>query len=375
MGKAISDPDKKPIHSCIYDYVHQLILSGEYDARQKLPSDHQLMRRFGVSRGTVSKAMRDLENHGLLERQPGSGSFATPRAHSQYMLFAALIAGLGDTEFFEPICASIALSCHEKHHGLLWGNLTDIYTKNLTQQACQAIVRGFVAKNVLGVFFAPDELDEEHENDPNQMLVEALSNAGMKIILLDRDVCAFPSSSPYDVVGIDNYQAGYDQTNHLIQNGCRRILYVTRPGILSTKTARIAGYCYAMEQAGLKRDPAWICKGNVDDSRFIDKMLSYKPDGIVCFHDPIAAALIQCLLLRNITIPQKIKVIGLDDVKYSQLIQVPLTTLRQPCREIGIQATNLMIERVNGVPLPPRHVHLATALIVRDSTTRETTLN
>jgi DNA-binding LacI/PurR family transcriptional regulator len=368
MRKTIREPNKKPIHSCIYDYVQQLILSGEYDSKKQLPSDHQLMRRFGVSRGTVSKAMRDLENHGLLERYPGSGSFAKPQSLSQHMLFAVLIAGLGDTEFFEPICASIALSCHKKQHGLLWGNLTDVHTKDLTQQSCQAIVQGLVAKNVLGVFFVPDELNEEREHDPNQMLVEALSKAGMKIVLIDRDICTFPSFGRYDVVGIDNYQAGYDQTNHLIRNGCRRILYVTRPGILATKTARIAGYCYAMEQAGLKRDPAWVCKGDVGDSRFIDKILSYKPDGIVCFHDPIAAGLIQCLLSRKIAIPGQIKIVGLDDVKYSQLVPVPLTTLRQPCREIGIQATNLMTERINGTSLPPRHVYLPTQLIVRDST-------
>ena len=368
MKKSSRNRDNKPIHSCIFDYVQKLIISGEYDSKRKLPTDHQLMRQFDVSRGTVAKAMRDLENRGLVDRRPGIGSFARNIGSQQNILFAVLIAGLGDTEFFEPICATIALSCHKMNYGLLWGDRTDIHKQNLTERSCQVIVQGLVAKNVLGVFFVPDELGDENTNDSNQMLVEAISNAGIKVVLLDRDICAFTSSGPHDVVGIDNFRAGFDQTNHLIQNGCQRILYLTRPGILSTKFARIAGYRYAMEQAGLKLDRAWICTGNVRDSRFVDEILSHQPDGIVCFNDPIAAELIQCLLSRNIAIPQQIKIIGIDDVKYSQLIQVPLTTLQQPCREIGIQATNLMIERINGGSLPPRHVYLPTQLIIRNST-------
>ncbi|MCL2120209.1 MAG: GntR family transcriptional regulator [Planctomycetaceae bacterium] len=373
MSEVFSNRNKKPVHSCIFDYVQKLIFSGEYDSKRKLPTDHQLMRQFGVSRATVVKAMRDLEHRGLVDRRPGIGSFAKLNAHPHHTLFSVLIAGLGDTEFFEPICAAIALSCHKNNHGLLWGDLTDIHKKKLTEQSCQTIVRGLVAKKVSGVFFVPDELDDENENnDSNQMLVDAISNAGIKIVLIDRDICTFPSSGPHDVVGIDNFRAGFDQTNHLIQNGCRRILYLTRPGILSTKTARIAGYCHAMEQAGLERGQRWICQGNVRDALLIDEILSHKPDGIACFHDPIAAELIQSLLLRNIAIPRQIKIIGLDDVKYSQLIQVPLTTIRQPCRDIGIQATNLMIERIHGVSLPPRHVFMPTELIVRDSTSLQT---
>ncbi|MDR0336719.1 MAG: substrate-binding domain-containing protein [Planctomycetaceae bacterium] len=361
--------DKRPLHRSIFEYVQNLILSGECHHKQKLPTDHQLMRRFNVSRATVAKAMRDLENQGIIERRPGVGSFIKPLAASQSVLLAVVIAGLGDTEFYEPICASIAQSCYKRNYGLLWGASAGIHSREMTLPSCNDYAHRLLAQRVSGIFYAPDEIPENwNGDDPNEMFLDAIHRAGIKIVLLDRDYVPFTKKGLYDVVGIDNFQAGFDQTHHLIRCECKRIFYVARPGITSTKSARIAGYRYALSQAGQSASEDRICVGDVYDSVFVDKILKHKPDGIVCFHDPIAAALIQALLLKKIRVPEEIKIIGLDDVKYSQLIQVPLSTIHQPCREIGAQALNLMEERINNSPLPPRHVHLPTQLIVRNST-------
>jgi len=89
----------EPLHRTVFNYVQQLIASGKYDLTKKLPTDHQLMRQFGVSRATVGKAMRDLETKGLIERLPGVGSFAKPLAASQTVLLAVLIASLAIRNF------------------------------------------------------------------------------------------------------------------------------------------------------------------------------------------------------------------------------------------------------------------------------------
>jgi DNA-binding GntR family transcriptional regulator len=62
-------------HHEIYRTLTREILDGQYDAIQRLPSEAQLVRRFGVSRPTVARALRDLQSEGVIERRVGSGSF------------------------------------------------------------------------------------------------------------------------------------------------------------------------------------------------------------------------------------------------------------------------------------------------------------
>jgi LacI family transcriptional regulator len=356
----------KPLYLTIFEHVHDTILSGAYSATGRLPTDGQLMRRFHTTRATVAKAMKELERTGLIQRRPGAGSFLRPAAQANGAFVSTLIAGLGDTEFFEPICAQIAQACHACNLSLIWG-ATSPATPVGGDTDIDALCARFAAQHVSGVFFVPDELPDVRPDNRNQRIAHALTAAGIAVVLLDRDVVPFPEQSPYDLVGIDNVDAGYKQTRHLLDCGCRRILYVTRPGCLWTKTARIAGYRLALEQAGLPFEPANVCTGDATDPAFCRSLLRRKPDGIVCFHDPVAIYLIQQFQRLGVRIPGRVKIVGLDDVRYSAFLPIPITTLQQPCASIGTQAADLMVRRLNHDTHPPRRILFDTRLIVRTS--------
>ncbi len=360
-------PPRKPLYLEIFDYVRENVAAGAYRAEGRVPTDGQLMRRFHTTRATVSKAMKELERTGLIQRRPGVGSFLLPADRSNGAFVSTLIAGLGDTEFFEPICAQIAQSCHACNLSLLWGPISPATPVNEGTKI-ETLCARFIAQRVTGVFFVPDELAQNAPDDRNLEIAQALTAAGIAVVLLDRDVVPFPAQGPYDLVGIDNVDAGYKQTRHLIDCGCTRILYVTRPGRLWTKTARIAGYRLALQQAGLPfDDPALICAGDANDLKFCKSLLKLKPDGIVCFHDPVAIHLIQSFKKLRVNIPEKLKIIGLDDVRYSEFLPIPITTLQQPCLSIGTQAADLMVRRLNRDTHPPRRILFNTRLIVRTS--------
>ena len=360
-----SEPHK-PIYLQIFEHVHHNIVSGAYgDGR--LPTDGQLMRRFRTTRATVAKAMKELERTGLIQRRPGAGSFVRPSDHANGAFVSTLIAGLGDTEFFEPICAQIAQACSACNLSLIWGPASPATPVSECTEI-DTLVNAFRTQRVTGVFFVPDELPENAPDNRNLKIAQALTAAGIAVVLLDRDVVPFPAQGPYDLVGIDNVDAGYRQTRHLLDCGCRRILYVTRPGHLWTKSARIQGYRLALEEAGLIFDPASVRSGDATDPAFCKALLRGKPDGIVCFHDPVAIHLIQNFARLRVAIPQRLKIIGLDDVRYSEFLPIPVTTLQQPCRSIGIQAADLMVRRLNHDTHPPRRILFDTRLIVRTST-------
>ena len=91
------------------------------------------------------------------------------------------------------------------------------------------------------------------------------------------------------------------------------------------------------------------------------------PDGIVCASDRTAAVLMHALRALGRRVPDEIRLVGIDDVDYAELLPVPLTTLRQPCHEIGVSAMRAMVDRVGQPDLPPREILLHGTLIVRES--------
>src|SRR5437867_3570999 len=93
----------------------------------------------------------------------------------------------------------------------------------------------------------------------------------------------------------------------------------------------------------------------------------YRPDGIVCSNDYTAAQLMRTLESLSVKVPGDIKMAGFDDVKYSSLLPVPLTTIRQPCAELGATAVRVMVDRLNNPNLPARDLLLDFKLLVRQS--------
>jgi DNA-binding LacI/PurR family transcriptional regulator len=94
---------------------------------------------------------------------------------------------------------------------------------------------------------------------------------------------------------------------------------------------------------------------------------SSRPDGIVCASDWTAARLLHSLLALGVAVPSGVRLVGIDDVDYASLLPMPLTTLRQPTRQIGAAALAAMLDRVAGADLPAREVLLEGRLVVRRS--------
>ena len=353
-----------PKHETIRQTLSDAIASGQYELGARLPSESELVKTFAVSRPTVNRALREMQLAGMIERRAGSGSYVRSDAASRGYTFGLLIPELGRTEIFEPICRGMAEAQHGGHHVLLWGSsLGD--EANMEQQASQAC-RQLVAKKVSGVFFAPLELTAQ-KDAINRAIAEVLDKAGVPVVLLDRDLVTYPERSRYDLVGIDNRRAGYAITRHLIRCGCRKPVFLARPGSAPTVEARIAGYREAIVDADFDIESE-VSRIDPDDRAQVKEMLDrLHPDGLVCANDFTAAHLLKALTSLGVGVPDQIKMVGFDDVKYASLLSVPLTTIHQPCASMGAIAISAMIERLREPKLPPRDILLNFELVVRHS--------
>jgi len=355
-----------PKYQQVVETVKNEILSGRYQPGQKLPSEAALVKRFGASRITVGRALRELRQAGLIQSRAGSGSYVRPAAAGENgLLFGLLIPNLGDTEIFGPICQGMSQAPQARKNALLWGNIApEPETKEeQTWELCQQ----YIAKKVDGVFFAP--LERAAANDEtNYRVIASLERANIPVVLLDRCILPYPRRSRHDLIGIDHRRAGYMITEHLLKLGCRRIAFVGYPHSAATVTARIGGYRDALFTAGISvaRDLVRTLENDqLNDVRMVMEKL--KPDGIVCANDRTAGHLMHGLIQMNYRIPQDVRIVGIDDVEYASLLPVPLTTVHQPCKEIGVAAVAAMVERVAAPDMPIRDILLDCSLVIRDS--------
>ena len=348
----------------IYRTLKASISSGEYKTGQRLPSESELVKTFGASRITVNRALRELQLGGIIDRRAGSGSYVTADATPSYT-FGLLIPELGQTEIFEPICQGMMAAQSTSNHVLIWGK--SLGSSDSTEAEAKDVCQRLISSRVSGVFFAPLEANP-HKDEINSAIAAMLTEAGIAVVMLDRDIVDYPRRSRYDVVGIDNRRAGYIATEHLIQAGCRRIGFIGRPHLAPSCVARCNGYRDAVAGSSVQLGPEFAQRLDPSDKAAVSEILErYQPDGIVCSNDRTAALLMRTLAELRVPVPEKIRLVAFDDVKYASLVSVPLTTIHQPCDQLGAAAIQAMIQRIDSPGMPARDVLVDFHLVVRES--------
>ena len=367
LGKTVGAPEKKlPLHRVIYEALSSSIHNGEYGSGDRLPSEAELCKQFDASRITVAKAIQGLQQDGLVTRRPGSGSYVQLPTPSTSYHFGLLIPELGTTEIFEPICQGIMRSPQAKSHSLIWGHNTS-HTDHGLEEAALSLCRQFIAQKVSGVFFAPLEYTETKDRTNHQIVAE-LRQAGIPIVLLDRCYYMFPKRSNLDRVGIDNHRASFLVTEHLWNQGARRIAFVARKRSASTILERISGFQFALRECGAEC-PDSILYGDAGDLDFVRELLeTSRPDGVVCGNDLTAARLMRSLIALGVRVPEQVRLVSFDDVNYAKFLPVPLTTIHQNCAQIGASAMELMLDRITHPHRPGVDVLVPFELVVREST-------
>ena len=354
-----------PKYRQVYEDLLSAIKSGSFQPGHRLPSEAELGKHYDTSRITVAKAVNELQILGLVSRRAGSGTRVLAPATSTGRVFGLLIPDLGRTEIFEPICHGMMQSPLSKPHSLLWGHSMGeaAQQENEAEHLCDQYVR----QRVSGVFFAPLEFTPA-KDAVNNRIVAALDHAGIQIVLLDRCYAPCFLRSKYDLVGIDNRRAGFLITHHLLGHGVKRIAFVAKPLSASTVVSRIAGYREALFATGVHLERDLVRRGDPDDPDFIRKVLKEcRPEAIVCANDFIAGRVMASLASRGVRVPQEMRIVGIDDVKYASLLPVPLTTQHQNCADIGAMAMATMLQRIENSNLPTRDILLQTHTVIRKS--------
>lgn len=349
----ISDLQVNPKYKQVIAELEAEITSGRFKPGAKLPSEAALVKRFDTSRITIARALRELQSEGIIDRVAGSGSYVRLRESRQEgLVFGLLIPDLGEVEVLDAICQGIA-DAPGSDHALLWGHANR--GDETKEQRALALCGQFIRRKVSGVFFAPLEFELQADLT-NRQIVAALQEANIPVVLLDRRLAQRSERSRLDMVGINNWQVGYVATEHLIKLGAKHIGFLGYHAAAATVAGRMAGYQDALKQHDL---PLELMENPNAAKASIE--------GFVCVNDRVAAQLMQSMIDSGTRIPQDVRIVGIDDASFASLLPVPLTTVRQPCHEIGEAALRTMLDRIDRPKSPPREILLDGQLIVRRS--------
>jgi len=186
-------------------------------------------------------------------------------------------------------------------------------------------------------------------------------------------VCQPDSPDSY-AINADDFGGGRLATEHLLSRGHRRIAHlVGTPGVASTEPRR-RGYLAALESAGIELDetlmvPAGFHRhGGYEGMKFLLRLPPHqRPTAVFAANDLCAEGALQALHEQGIRVPEEIALVGFDDSWVATMTQPPLTSVHMPIFEMGMLATQMLIELVEGREVAERQPILPVSLVVRQS--------
>ncbi len=231
------------------------------------------------------------------------------------------------------------------------------------------IISNLMANRVDGILISVSMETQDHSH------LTACFENGTPLVFFDRHV---PGMKQTGKVLIDDVRGGFEATEHLIQQGCQKIVHLTAPLDVEIYKNRHEGYRQALKKYNLDYDKnlVLVSKLSKDDGyRLAGKILKELDgvDGIFSANDYAAIGVMNYLKSTGVKIPEDIAIAGFSNEPTSVVIEPSLTTIDQSGTEIGRLACNLLLDYFeNGNTLVnDKTIMLQPKLIVRDSTKRK----
>ncbi|GAA3639833.1 LacI family DNA-binding transcriptional regulator [Microbacterium awajiense] len=199
-----------------------------------------------------------------------------------------------------------------------------------------------------------------------------LRERGIACVLVDR----FSGDGKFSSVSIDSVAGGRMAAEHLIACGRRRIAFVGGPFDIRQVNDRLAGARAAAENAHVPvsvevvaTEAMTVAEGVAAGARIISRPPTAWPDALFAANDLIALGLLQSLIVDGrMLVPDRIAIIGFDDIPFAAAAAVPLSSIRQPSRMIGRTALRIVLEETADPYSIPRQTVFPPELVVRRST-------
>lgn len=263
--------------------------------------------------------------------------------------------------FFAEIAKGAEAECQKQDYSLILCNTNDNPQKDVDY------ANVLIDKGVDGILFTMAVSSQVHKDS---QCFEIVKQAEKPMILVDRAVQDESPEMSAPCVGVDNELGGYLATKHLLGMGHGKIGYISGPMGEQSSQKRLFGYIKALQEAGVTFDPTFIKVGDYHMEtgyRLSGELIEQGVSAIFAGNDMMAYGVYKQAKERGIAIPRDLSVVGFDDLQFSQFMEVPLTSMRQPAYEIGECAVRKIISWIENPEEVPESVRFKPELMARAS--------
>ncbi|MEX1135763.1 MAG: LacI family DNA-binding transcriptional regulator [Balneolales bacterium] len=272
---------------------------------------------------------------------------------SDSLIFGLIITDIGNP-FFANVARGVEEVAFKNKHVML------ICNTNESPEKEKFFLNSMLSEKVSGIIIVPTAGNDKYLN-------KLVSN-GFPMVMVDRR----HKNLNIDTVSINNESGAYQAVKRLINNGHKRIGIINGVKGLSNTEERFEGYKKALKEADIPISKELITYGNYIESGGWEAMrtiLSLKepPTAVFSTNNLMTLGCIKEIHLRNLLIPDDIALIGFDDSNWAEAMVPPLTTVKQPGYELGVNAAELLFKRLSNKNASTVNVVLNTELVIRES--------
>ena len=327
-----------------------------------------IAKELGVSTSTVSKALKDsheISTETKEKIQAYANHYNYKPNHLALQLRNQKTKVIGVIlpkivhHFFSTVIMGIEDGANEKGYNIMVCFSNESYKKEV--ETLKVLSNGSVDGIIVSV--ASETLENKDFDHFKGLVSEEIP-----LVLFDRVV----DDILCDKVVVDDVSAGYKATQHLLDNGRKKIALITTPDHVNVGALRRQGYEKALIEAYIKKDENIIVKidEKEDITTQIQKVFESDIDGVFAVNEIYAAKTMRLAKENGLKVPEDLAVIGFTDGLISEYSSPSITTIAQHGFTMGKQAVELLIERIEkeSETIKPKKIVISSDLKIREST-------
>jgi GntR family transcriptional regulator of arabinose operon len=353
--------DLKPKYQVIIDDIKSDILSGIYSIGEQIPTESALQDSYNVSRQTVRKALLELSNEGFLRSEKGSGTYVSNQYRSRTggstskKTIGVITTYISDY-IFPSIIRGIERRLNEDNYSLLLAS-----TNNDVAQEKKALEM-MLSYGVDGLIVEPTK---SNLYNPNIAYYLSFKEQDVPFAMIN----AYYEELEVPFFCLDDVQSSYLATKELISKGHTQIGIIAKMDDLQGKY-RMKGYIKALGEAKLRFHPEHVLSfdtaSKADLSANVTAYLQENRDAltaIVCYNDEVGLEVVHACRQLGISIPDELSIIGQDNSYIAKNANIRLTTLTHPQEQMGRDAADWVIRKLQGKKDLPNQTYYQPELV------------
>ena len=333
------------------------------------PTIHDIARELKISASTVSRALNDNPRISLKTKEKIRAvaielgyrpNTLASNLRNKKSNTIGIVVPLINRYFFSSVISGVEDVAFKAGFNVVISQSNDLAAKEIS--IVQSMFSNRVDGLIISIAMQTDTFDH----------LKLFSKKHIPLVFFDRTVPEIET----DKIVVDDFNGGFKVTQHLIDQGYKRIAHLAGPQNLMTYNLRKKGYLEALQKNGIVSDDSLILISTLTSDDGVPAVqqlmnLSNPPDAIFCGNDTTALSAMIYLRDKGIRIPEEFGIIGFSNEPFSKVVSPSISTIAQPGFEMGQKAAEMIIQKIENKEKTFQTIVLPMEMIIRDSSNRK----